>query len=172
MHERRSAVSALLLALAILALPISSAVAGLAAPTGRTILSVTGQIEHANQDGAAVFDRAMIEALGMETIVTETPWTEGPVTFEGVSGARLLDVLGEHGSDVLATAINDYTVEIPAADFRERDLFIALRMNGRDLRVRDKGPIWIVYPFSSRPDLNSAVYYNRSIWQLRRLEFK
>lgn len=171
MQKTRSVVFGLFSVLAIFALPDSSAVAGLAAPTGRAILDVTGQIEHANQNGSAVFDRAMIEALGMETIVTETPWTDGPVTFEGVSGARLLDVLGQHGSNVLATAINDYTVEIPADDFRERDLFIALRMNGKDLQVRDKGPIWIVYPFSSRPDLNSAVYYNRSIWQLRRLEF-
>jgi hypothetical protein len=160
----------LLLALGIL-VASASAEAGLATPKGTVILRVLGEIEHTNQGDAALFDRDMIEALGMETLVTETPWTEGEVTFEGVQAKRLLEVLGAHGDHVLARALNDYTVEIPADDLEVRDLFLALKMDGRYLRVRDKGPIWVIYPFSGRPELNTPVYHNRAIWQLEQLEF-
>ncbi|NJO37884.1 MAG: hypothetical protein HC871_10055 [Rhizobiales bacterium] len=152
-------------------LSAGSAEAGLAAPRGTVILRVLGEIEHTNQGDAALFDRDMIEALGMETLVTETPWTEGEVTFEGVQAKRLLEVLGDHGEHVLARALNDYTVEIPAADLEARDLFLALKMDGNYLRVRDKGPIWVIYPFSGRPELNTPLYHNRAIWQLEQLEF-
>jgi hypothetical protein len=154
-----------------LIMPMASAEAGLAMPSGPVILRVLGDIEHTNQDDAAVFDRDMIEALGMETLVTETPWSDGKATFEGIRGKRLLEVLGHHGQRILAKAINDYTVEIPARDLKTNDLFFALKMNGRYLRVRDKGPIWAIYPFSERPELNKPAYHNRSIWQLEQLEF-
>jgi hypothetical protein len=38
------------------------------------------------------------------------------------------------------------------------------------MRVREKGPIWLIYPWSARPELKTAVFNNRAIWQLRRLE--
>jgi hypothetical protein len=154
-----------------LLLPLASAEAGLAMPSGAIVLRVSGDIEHTNQNRTAVFDRTMIEALGMETLVTETPWSNGEVTFEGVRGSRLLEALGRHGQQIVARAINDYSVEIPADDLEANDLFFALKMNGSYLRVRDKGPIWAIYPFSERPELNKAIYHNRSIWQLEHLEF-
>ena len=156
----------------LLLLPAAASEAGLPAPSGPVILRVLGDIENANQGEAAAFDRDMLEALGMETLVTQTAWTEGEVIFEGVRGSRLLEALGDHGDQILAKAINDYSVEIPAADFETNDLFIALKMNGRYMRVRDKGPIWIIYPFSERPELDVGTYRNRSIWQLEQLEFR
>lgn len=152
-------------------MPVASAEAGLATPAGPVILRVLGKIEHTNRNDEALFDQAMIEALGMETLVTETPWSDGKVTFEGIRGSRLLEALGRHSRYILAKAINDYTVEIPAEDLKVNDLFFALKMNGRHLRVRDKGPIWVIYPFSDRPELDNSTYYDRSIWQLEQLEF-
>jgi hypothetical protein len=151
--------------------PLAGAEAGLAMPSGPVILKVSGDIEHTNRDRMAVFDREMIEALGMETLVSETPWSEGMVTFEGIYGRRLLEALGRHGPRILASAINDYSVEIPVEDLEVNGLFFALKMNGRYLRARDKGPIWAIYPFSARPELNDALFHNRAIWQLDRLEF-
>jgi hypothetical protein len=167
----RLTLGAIFLLVCALMLPTAGAEAGLDAPKGAVILRVLGDIEHTNQGDAALFDRDMIEALGMETLVTRTPWTEGDVTFEGVRAQRLLAVLGEHGQQVLARALNDYTVEIPAVDLEAKDLFLALKMDGRYLRVRDKGPIWAIYPFSTRPELNTPLYHNRAIWQLEQLEF-
>jgi hypothetical protein len=47
---------------------------------------------------------------------------------------------------------------------------IAFRMNGAPMSVRDKGPLWIVYPYDSDPRFQTEIIYSRSIWQLDRLE--
>ncbi|RYH00603.1 oxidoreductase, partial [Salipiger sp. IMCC34102] len=38
------------------------------------------------------------------------------------------------------------------------------------MQVRDKGPLWIVYPYDDTPEYRSEVIYSRSIWQLDRIE--
>lgn len=38
------------------------------------------------------------------------------------------------------------------------------------MSVRDKGPLWVIYPYDSDPALQSEVTYARSIWQLVRIE--
>src|SRR5689334_12041468 len=65
--------------------------AKLGQPTEKVILTISGQISETNKDGAAEFDRPMLEALGMESFSTTTPWYDGPVKFEGVRMSRLLD---------------------------------------------------------------------------------
>ena len=35
-----------------------------------------------------------------------------------------------------------------------------------------KGPLFIVYPFDRKPELATPTYYDRSAWQLQRLEIK
>ena len=52
------------------------------------------------------------------------------------------------------------------------DLLLALlafERNGKPMSVREKGPLWIVYPYDSDAKFQSEVYYSRSIWQLDRL---
>ncbi|RYH00523.1 oxidoreductase, partial [Salipiger sp. IMCC34102] len=74
------------------------------------------------------------------------------------------------GGTLLATAINDYTVEIPVSDAVEGGPIIAYQMDGAEMQVRDKGPLWIVYPYDDTPEYRSEVIYSRSIWQLDRIE--
>ena len=69
-----------------------------------------------------------------------------------------------------ATAINDYAVEIPVEDAVEGGPIIAFMRNGAPMSVRDKGPLWIVYPYDSDPAYQTEVIYSRSIWQLDRIE--
>jgi hypothetical protein len=35
--------------------------------------------------------------------------------------------------------------------------------------VREKGPVFIIYPFDSFPELRNLTYYSRSIWQVKAL---
>lgn len=155
---------------AILALVAFPATAEeLAAPTGDVILTVTGA-EVTNIDGAAALDLAMLEAMGSTTIETSTIWTEGPQTFEGVSLELLIDRLGIEADRLSAVAINDYAVEIPTSDAVEGGPIIAYKMNGKVMSVRDKGPLWVIYPYDSDPAYQTEVIYSRSIWQLDRLD--
>ena len=38
------------------------------------------------------------------------------------------------------------------------------------MSVREKGPLFVMYPFDSQPQLRNAVYFSRCIWQLRSIE--
>jgi hypothetical protein len=69
-----------------------------------------------------------------------------------------------------ASAINDYSVEIPLSDAVKGGPIIAYSIDGKEMSLRDKGPLWVIYPYDSNSDFRSEVVYLRSIWQLDRLE--
>ena len=48
-------------------------------------------------------------------------------------------------------------------------MVLALKRNGEYLSVRDKGPLFIVYPYDTNVELRSPRYYGRSAWQLASL---
>jgi hypothetical protein len=150
----------------------SAGAALLPQPAGRPILTISGRISVTNQDGAARFDRDMLEALGTSGFDTTTPWYDGPVRFDGVRMSRLMEAVGASGDRVMAYALNDYSTELPMGDFARYDVLLALKRNGEYMPVRDKGPLFIVYPFDSNPDLRHQRFYTRSAWQLARLEIR
>jgi len=137
---------------------------------GDVVLTVSGSITNINAGETAEFDRAMLEAIGTVTFETETMWTEGVQTFTGVELSDLLSVLGVNGSQLRASAVNDYAVDIPTDDAVEGGPIVAFLRNGERMSLRDKGPLWIVYPYDSSPEYRTEVIFSRSIWQLDRIE--
>ncbi len=146
--------------------------AALAEPIGKTILEISGKISVFNDGTTARFDRPMLEGLGMTSFKTVTPWYNEPVTFEGVLMTTLFDAVGAAGERAVVTALNDYTSEIPVADFREFGVLLALKRDGAYMPVRDKGPLFIVYPYDSRAELRQQKYYSRSAWQVAKIVVK
>lgn len=144
----------------------------LAAPTGAPILTIAGALARSTDGEQAVFDRAMLEALGTVTVETTTPWTEGVMRYEGVPLARVLAAVGAEGDHIIATALNAYTAEIPLADFADERVILALKENGAYLTPRNKGPLFIVYPYDASAEYHSERYFSRSVWQLTRIEVK
>lgn len=138
-------------------------------PQGPVILTMDGRIQIHNVAGTAEFDRAMLEALPQKEVSTTSPWTEGSASFRGVLMRDLLAAVGAQGDTVQAVALNDYAIEIPAADFREYDVILAMDRDGKPMRVRDKGPLWIIYPLDDHAELRNSRYHARMIWQLKHL---
>lgn len=136
-------------------------------PTGPVILTVTGAITRVNDGNRAIFDRAMLERLGKASFRTSTAWTDGVVEFEGVPVKTLLDAVGIRGTRLRAVAINDYAIDLDATEFDTVPALLALKMNGAELRVRDKGPIWIVYPRDDLPEIRTDANNYKWIWQLK-----
>lgn len=140
-------------------------------PMGEPILTLTGKISSSNQGDAWVFDREMLDALPQGKIVTHSPWYDGVNEFEGPLASAILEAVGADFSEQLrVTALNDYSAVVPASDMVKHDVILATKINGEILRVRDKGPLFLIYPFDLNPDLNSEVYYNRSVWQIKSIE--
>ena len=120
-------------------------------------------------DMQIVLTRAQLEEIDNANVETTTIWTEGAQSFTGVSLFRLMEELGVSEGTLLASAINDYTVEVPVSDAVEGGPIIAYQLNGSHMSVRDKGPLWLVYPYDGDPKYQSEVIYSRSIWQLDRI---
>ena len=137
---------------------------------GEVILTVSGAISSTNKKDFAEFDAIMLEDIGTVTFETSTVWTEGVQTFTGVELGALLKALGVQGGQLRASAVNDYAVDIPVSDAIEGGPIIAYQRNGERMTLRDKGPLWIVYPYDRLNEYQSELIYSRSIWQLNRIE--
>ena len=156
--------------LAALSLSLGSAWAGpLAAPTGKVVLTITGKISETNSPQGAQWDMAMIEKLPQHSFTTLTPWEKQPIQFTGPLLRDVLAAVKAQGSVIRAMALNDFQSTIPVEDALKYDMVMALKMNGQPIPVKTKGPLFIVYPFDAKPELRSAVYYERSPWQLKSL---
>lgn len=102
--------------------------------------------------------------------VTTTIWTEGEVEFEGVAVDLLLDRLNiTHGTLELIAA-NDYFVQVSVDDLRGTEALLAYSQNDAPMSTRDKGPLWLVFPYDSDVSFQSETFYSRSIWQLRKIK--
>ena len=141
-------------------------------PSGRKFFTVTGNISGANMDGAAVFDAATLERIGVVQYTTETAWSDNPITFDGVLLSAVLDVIGADSgaSSLKITALNDYAIEVPIDDAREWPTMLALKADGKYMSVRDKGPLWLVYPRHMNAQLGNDKYNARWIWQIATTE--
>ena len=139
---------------------------------GKVLLTISGRLDRAYAAGRADFDLAMLDALPQQSFVTSTPWFKQPRKFSGPLLRDLLAAVGGRGETLVAVALNDYKVEIPVDDVRRYPVMLATRLDDEPMRVRDKGPLFIIYPFDANADLRSERYYSRAAWQLRHLELR
>ena len=139
-------------------------------PKGPVVLQVSGLIEAHNQGKVAALDMKALQALPQKSFTTQTPWDQKPVTFTGPLLRDVLQLVKAKGQHIRAVALNDYRVKLPVSDAREHDVVVAVQMNGQAIPVRTKGPLFIIYPFDAKKELQHKTYYERSIWQLKAIE--
>ncbi|WP_051960550.1 molybdopterin-dependent oxidoreductase [Devosia riboflavina] len=138
----------------------------MALPTGTEILEVNGSITSSNADGKAIFDLEMLDTLPQRVTKAITPWYTGEREFSGVIISDLLEYLGASGDNVTFTALNDYAAEIPMEELENLPIILATRVDGQELSVRDKGPLFVIYPFDLDSALYNEVIFGRSVWQV------
>ena len=156
--------------LGVTALLLSGTSHALEAPKGKVILSITGNIKFKNADDRADFDVDMLAALPQQSFTTSTRWYKEPKKFTGPLLRDVLAAAGAQGSTLKAVALNDFKVEIPISDTQQFSMLLARLLDDKLMTVREKGPLFIIYPFDTNPKLQSTLYYSRSAWQLRTLD--
>ena len=156
-----------LLAAAVVCMALPAA--ALQPTTGKVILTVTGNVGEKNTATAATFDLAMLEKLPQRSFTTMTPWDKQPIKFTGPLLRDVLAAAKATGTTIKAAALNDYQSSIPLEDAQKFDVILAHKMNDADIPVKTKGPLFIVYPYDTKPELRSSTYYERSAWQLKSL---
>ena len=139
-------------------------------PAGKTLLVVRGSIDRTNRGDAAHFDLAMLQALPGRIARVDTPWTHGTAAFEGPLLRAVLDHVGAQGDTLIIRALNDYSAEVPFSDAQDFDTILALKKDGKYMSVREKGPIFLIYPFDKNPEIYNEKYFVRSVWQIKEIE--
>jgi hypothetical protein len=141
-------------------------------PAGRVVLTIEGRVRIPNHGAQADFDMAMLARMPQTSFTTRTPWYAKPRKFTGPLLRDLLAAAGAQGTTLRAIALNDYQVELPADDAMRFDVIVARLLDDAPMAVRDKGPLFMIYPFDAQPELRNPVHYSRSAWQLRTIEVR
>ena len=110
--------------------------------------------------------RKDLERFNQITIKQVTFWTKGQTSFTGPLLRDILDKYKLKGKKFVASAYNDYKITIPTKDFYNYDVIIASHVNNKELTVRTKGPLWLMYPWGENTELDQKTYYSRAIWQM------
>lgn len=108
-----------------------------------------------------------LEAMNQTTVTTSNDYVEDTTEF---TGPLLRDVLASHDIGptqlIRMKALNDFSVTMPASDAFNYNVILALTQNGNRMHIRDKGPIWVIYPMDEHPELQAENYNSRLVWQL------
>jgi len=138
--------------------------------SSEVVLKVANTSGAANENVTIAFNLALLDALPQHEFSTTTIWTEDLNTFSGVLLKDLIELTGFQGESVTAWAINDYMAEFSVGSLAFNTALIATRQNGDTMHPRDKGPLWIVFPYSDGPQFQTEAIFAQSVWQLNRLD--
>ncbi|OWQ90374.1 hypothetical protein CDN99_13530 [Roseateles aquatilis] len=114
-------------------------------------------------------DLRELPAQHLRTTLPAALGLAGASDWEGVPLSRLVALTGATPTTLTLTALNGYSVAVPAQDLARFDPVLAYRRDGHEITVRDKGPLILIYPFDRHPELNRQVYINRTIWQVHEI---
>lgn len=124
-------------------------------------------------DAAKEFSRAELKEMAQTSYRTTTEWTDGSPTFSGPLAREVIETVGVgEATTAVMTAANDYSIEIPIEEFMKYDVILATSVDGKRLSLRDKGPIWVMYPRDQHKELQDPMFNGRLIWQMVRIELK
>ena len=116
-------------------------------------------------------DETALAALPQAEFRTETPWTDGMHSYRGPTLAGLLAAQGvKDASQIEVLALNGYQQRVDLALFAEAPLTLARYQDGKALTRRNKGPLWLLVPFSDHPQLNVSAVHSNMVWQVTRIE--
>lgn len=109
-------------------------------------------------------------AMPQSTVVTNNDYLDHATTFTGPSLREILERYDvSRDATLTMTALNDFASKIPASDAFDYDVILALLLDGEPMSIREKGPIWVIYPMDDNVELQDDVYNGRLVWQLKNI---
>lgn len=125
-------------------------------------------IELPNGEHKQVTYRELV-SMQSTTVTTHLPWLSGETTFTGVSIEELLTSFSKDTvpSSITVRALNDYSVQINGTDIVKYQPILAYLKNGNKMKIRDKGPYWLIYPLSTYPEIDISRYHEQMVWQVK-----
>ncbi len=124
-----------------------------------------------NQQFSTRLELEQIQALPVTNYTTYLPWTPTPTKYTGVKLSTLLThVYGEVPEKVDIGALNNYHSTLSRQDILHYQPILAYQKEDHYIKIRDKGPYWVVYPLSLYPELNRTKYHAQMVWQVNNIK--
>lgn len=118
-------------------------------------------------DGSSVaFDRPKLDALPQHEFTTSTIWTAGQREYSGPSLHDILATAGVSGGTIHLVAENGYEVSMAWEEIEKTVPIVASKIDGAPFSLREKGPLWVVFPYDQDSRYRTEAIYALSIWQL------
>lgn len=142
-------------------------------PAGRPLLTVSGNIQTVNQGNLLVFDLPTLEAIGQVEYTVPDPFKGRDVTYRGVLMRDLIALwqVKENAQILEIEGLNDYKVDAPLATFVEYPVILAFQADGVYMKVEDKGPGMIVFPYHAY-QFERPLHDNYWVWQIEKITVK
>jgi len=158
-HVRRQFAVSLLGAF-LLAFGLGGAAAAQATDADQVLLTL-----HA-PNGDVTLTLLDLDALPQMAFTTSTIWSREPIAFSGPALADVLKAAGMDAQTLRLQAANDYAIEIAPSLVEDDAPILATRLNGRTFSLRERGPIWLAYPYDAEARYRTESAFAASIWQL------
>jgi hypothetical protein len=135
-----------------------------AAGLAQTVLNVT------TPEKSVAFSLEELLAMPQTTVVTKNDYVDNTTEFQGPLLSAILERLEiDRSANLKMVALNDFASEVPASDAYDFNVILAVLREGERMPVRDKGPIWVIYPMDDNPELQDEAYNGRLVWQLKEI---
>ncbi|MTI10726.1 molybdopterin-dependent oxidoreductase [Curvivirga aplysinae] len=142
-------------------------------PEGEVILTIDGNVGVRNLGNTAIFDLEMLQALEVKTYETHTPWSDHMYRFKGPTLESILKTVRfEEGQTLTLYALDGYQTDLNWKDATEFKPILAYSRNNVPMSRRDRGPLWLIFPYDAHEELKDARYDNFWVWQVYRIEVK
>lgn len=140
----------------------------LPAPTGKTIIKITGEISKSNHDKGIHLDMATLEDMPTVETTLYEPFLKTDVTFSGVMMEDFVKIIGADpgAGGIRMTALDDFVADLPMSDLMSGTVMLATRQDGAPLKLREGGPARILFLNQDGLGSNTDMW----IWSVYRMQ--
>ncbi|MEF1283597.1 MULTISPECIES: putative pterin-binding protein [unclassified Vibrio] len=101
------------------------------------------------------------------SFTTSLPWFEDKKDITGFKVSDLLTHLGINDAfSVSFLALNDYAASSQIKDIKKYQPIVAYQIDNQPIKVRNKGPYWLVFNLDQYPEIDNAVFHAQMVWQI------
>ncbi len=134
-------------------------------PAGDVVLTVSGVIALTNDGDTFKLDMDMLKALPYLAYEVDDPWM-GTQTYGGVELKALLDYVGipAGASRVVMVCSDEKEFPVAIKDALYYPIILAYTTDGDELPASQGGPVKLVYPYNSYPEIQDLYAPEQWAW--------
>jgi len=116
--------------------------------------------------------REELQALPQQSFRTKTFWTEGSHEFTGPSIGAIAALGPGPAVSARVDGFDDYSATLTAEEWEGHGAILAIWFDGQYMRIRDKGPYWIMFPADDNPgQFYSQEVQEKLVWHVGHIVF-